>query len=37
MTGAYVEGNTAIDNVKVTTGTTGTEDTTWGAIKSLYR
>ncbi len=37
MTGTYVEGNTAIDDVKVTTGTTGTEETTWGAIKALYR
>lgn len=36
MIGDYVEGNTAIDDVKVTTGTTGTSETTWGTLKTLY-
>lgn len=32
-----VEGNTAIDDVKVTTDTTASVETTWGAVKALYR
>jgi hypothetical protein len=33
-----IEGNTAIDNVRVTTGgVVAVEKTNWGAIKSLYR
>jgi hypothetical protein len=37
LTGGNVEGNTGIDDVKVTTGTTATGESTWGAIKALYR
>lgn len=38
ITGSYVEGNTAIDNVRVVTGApTAVESTSWGTIKALYR
>ncbi len=35
--GGGVEGNVAIDDVKVTTDTVATEDAFWGTVKALYR
>lgn len=36
MTGDYVEGNTAIDDVTVIVDTTASEESTWSSIKALY-
>ncbi len=36
LEGVYVEGETAIDNVKVTVETTDIEETSWSSIKALY-